>query len=78
MDGVERIRFWSSNLPGGYGDKEVPRSRIAYAIFSRLESPANIERSISLPARNSYLVGLTSKESSIAEALAESAVPSGE
>jgi hypothetical protein len=78
MDGVERIRFWSSNLPGGYGNKDVPRTRIAYAIFSRLESPANIERSTSLPARNSYLAGLTSKESSITEALAESAVASGE
>jgi hypothetical protein len=77
-DGVERISFWSSNLPGGYGDKNVPRSRIAYAIFSRLESPAHIEHSINLPARNSYLAGLTSKESSITEALAQSAVASGE
>jgi hypothetical protein len=78
VNGVERVRFWSSNLPGGYGNKDVPRSRIIYAIFSRLELPVNIERSTSLPARNSYLAGLTSKESSIGEALAESAAASGE
>jgi hypothetical protein len=78
VNGVERVRFWSSNQPGGYGDKDVPRSRIAYAIFSRLESPANIEYSASLPARNIYLAGLTAKESSISEALAESAVTTGE
>ncbi len=78
VDGVERVLFWSSNQPGGYGDKEVPRSRIAYAIFSRLELPANIEYSGTLPAKNGYLAGLTSKESSISEALSQSAVISGE
>jgi hypothetical protein len=41
--GVEMIQFWSSNKPGGYGPKSVPRSRIAYAIFSRLETPGNIK-----------------------------------
>src|SRR6058998_526231 len=25
LDG-EHVRFWSSNIPGGYGEKEVPRS----------------------------------------------------
>jgi hypothetical protein len=78
VNGVERVRFWSSNQPGGYGYKDVPRSRISYAIFSRLESPANIEYSVNLPVRNNYLAGLTAKESSISEALAESAVTRGE
>src|SRR5271165_1357896 len=72
QDGVEMVRFWSSNKPGGYGAKSVPRNRIAYAIFSRLETPANIERSASLSLRNHYLGGLLAKESSIGEALGES------
>jgi hypothetical protein len=72
QDGVEMIRFWSSNKPRGYGEKSVPRNRIAYAIFSRLETPGNIERSVSLPPRNHYLGGLLAKESSIGEALGES------
>jgi hypothetical protein len=66
------IRFWSSNKPLGYGEKSVPRTRIAYAIFSRLEMPGNIERSVSLPARNRYLAGLLATDSSIGEALGES------
>jgi hypothetical protein len=78
VNGVERVRFWSSNQPGGYGAKEVPRPRIAYAIFSRLEVPANIEHSMSLPPRNSYLASLTTKESSISEALAESGAADGD
>jgi hypothetical protein len=72
QNGVQMIRFWSSNKPLGYGEKSVPRSRIAYAIFSRLDTPANIERCVSLPARNPYLAGLLATESSISEALGES------
>jgi hypothetical protein len=73
-DGVEKIHFWSSNKPGGYGQKTVPRSRIAYAIFSRLEAPSNIEGAVTLPLQNSYLASLTSKNSSIGEALAQSGI----
>lgn len=67
-DGVESVRFWSSNKPGGYGEKSVPRSKIARAIFSRLEKPQNISRLFLLPARDSYLAGLLSKNSSLSEA----------
>ncbi len=63
--GVEHVRFWSSNKPGGYGEKSVPREKIARAIFSRLESPERI--SAALPARDSYLAGLLTKRSSPAE-----------
>ena len=72
QNGVEMIRFWSSNKPGGYGEKSVPRSRIASAIFSRLEIPGNIDRFVSLPPRNRYLSGLLATDSSFGEALGES------
>jgi hypothetical protein len=72
QNGVEMIRFWSSNKPLGYGEKIVPRSRIAYAIFSRLDTPGNIERFVSLPTRNHYLAGLLATESSISEAVSQS------
>ena len=29
------VRYWSSNVPSGYGEKSVPRSKIAYAILLR-------------------------------------------
>jgi hypothetical protein len=74
VNGVETVRFWSSNKPGGYGVKEVPRSRIYSAIFSRLEAPSNIEGSVTLPHKNVYLAGLVTKESSLSEALAQSGV----
>jgi hypothetical protein len=74
VKGVEMIQFWSSNKPGGYGVKEVPRSRILHAIFSRLENPSNIEDSVTLKQKNGYLASLITKGSSIGEALEQSGV----
>jgi hypothetical protein len=74
LNGIEMVRFWSSNKPGGYGAKDVPRTRISHAIFSRLEAPSNIEESVTLPRKNVYLAGLIMKESSIGEAFDQSGV----
>ncbi len=66
--GVQYVRFWSSNIPSGYGEKSVPRSKIAYAIFSRLQNPANLARINSAPFVDTYLASLLRTRSSIAEA----------
>jgi hypothetical protein len=66
--GVEHVRFWSSNVPAGYGEKSVPRSTIAYAIFSRLSTPANLSRINDVPLVDSYLASLLRKKSNFAEA----------
>jgi hypothetical protein len=64
----EYVRYWSSNIGMGYGEKEVPRSKIANAIFSRLETPANLARINNAPATDSYLASLLRKKSNFAEA----------
>ncbi len=74
VNGVETVRFWSSNKPGGYGYKAVPRSRISHAIFSRLETPSNITGSMGLERKNGYLASLVTNESSIREALDRSGI----
>jgi hypothetical protein len=63
------VRFWSSNIPRGYGEKEVPRSKIAFAIFSRLQTPSNLTRIHNAPETDIYLASLLQKQSSLAEAL---------
>ena len=68
-DGVEHVRFWSSNKPAGYGEKSVPRSKIAKTLFSRLETPSNLRNLASLPHSDPYLAGLLTKDSSFKEAL---------
>ena len=64
----EYVRFWSSNIGMGYGEKEVPRTKIANVIFSRLETPANLMRINSAPSTDSYLGSLLRKNSNFAEA----------
>ena len=67
-DGVEMVRFWSSNTPAGYGEKTVPRTKVAYAIFSRLEHPEALNRLSALSSADSYLARLNAIRSSVAEA----------
>jgi len=74
QDGVEHIRFWSSNKPGGYGEKSVPRSKIARMLFSRLEFPEALSRLESLPRSDPYLARLLRTESSFREACKMSGV----
>src|SRR4051794_19735714 len=64
-NGIEYVRYWSSNVGAGYSEKEVPRSKIAAAIFSRLETPVNLQRANSLPGVDPYLASLLSKRSSL-------------
>jgi hypothetical protein len=64
----EYVRYWSSNIGMGYGEKEVPRSKIANVIFSRLETPANLTRINNAPSTDSYLGSLLQKKSNFAEA----------
>jgi hypothetical protein len=64
----EYVRYWSSNIGMGYGEKEVPRKKIAYAIFSRLETPSNLTRIRDVPTIDAYLASLLRKKSNFAEA----------
>ena len=57
-EGVDYVNFWSSNIPGGYGKKSVPRTRIHRMIFSRLINPEAILKATSLPKRDAYLASL--------------------
>lgn len=67
-NGEEMVHFWSSNQPGGFGEKAVPRAKISRAIFSRLERPENLNRWRSLPEKDAYLASLLRTESSFDEA----------
>jgi hypothetical protein len=69
--GLEYVRFWSSNIPSGYGEKSVPRTKIVHAIFSRLDAPANLSRALTAPPVDKYLAGLLSSRSSYEEAKAK-------
>jgi hypothetical protein len=63
IKGVQHVRFWSSNQPGGYGEKSVPRTKIAWAIFSRLERPARVSRFSTLPKLDTFLASMLKRPS---------------
>jgi hypothetical protein len=67
-EGLDYVRFWSSNIPSGYGERSVPRAKIVHAIFSRLDAPANLSRSSTVPPVDKYLASLLSTRSSYPEA----------
>ncbi len=72
VNGVESVRFWSSNLGYGYSEKVVPRARIRAAVFSRLTTPQNLERAPEISPRvDPYLAGLLTKDSNLAEVRSE-------
>ena len=62
---MRHLRFWSSNIPGGSGDKSGPLSRIHRLLFSRLEHPEPINRPI--PHTDSYLSSLERRSSNSSE-----------
>jgi len=66
-EGIPSISYWSSNIPGGFGEKSVPLSRVHRMIFSRLEHPENLARATYLPRSDHYLATLQSRSSAPAE-----------
>jgi len=72
-DGVPTLTYWSSNIPGGFGTKTVPQSRIRRYLFSRLENPEAI--SGPLASKNSYLSSLERNNSTPSEAARKCGLP---
>jgi hypothetical protein len=66
--GHEYVHFWSSNIPLGYGEKSVLRSKIVHAIFSRLTTPQNLDKVAQAPRVDRYLSSLERVRSSYDEA----------
>jgi hypothetical protein len=63
--GKETLTFWSSNIPGGFGQRTVPLRRINRMLFSRLDHPAALSNS--LPGTDAYLRSLQNRSSSPGE-----------
>jgi hypothetical protein len=66
--GLDYVRYWSSNIPLGYGERSVPRTKIVHAIFSRHFAPSNLARIAAAPKLDPYLASLERVRSSYAEA----------
>lgn len=65
------VLFWSSNKPGGYGRRSVPRSQVKWAVFSRFEHADALAHLPSLPKTDTYLASMLTRPSSRAEVAAK-------
>jgi hypothetical protein len=55
------LTFWSSNIPGGYGVKEIPKTKAKRLLFSRITKPENIQNVAKLIPKSEFLASMTSK-----------------
>ena len=68
VNGVDSLRFWSSNIGVGYSEKVVPLAKVGGMVFSRLINPQNLARAATLsPVIDPYLASLLTKDSSLPE-----------
>ncbi|MFZ4712459.1 MAG: hypothetical protein ACOYL6_01990 [Bacteriovoracaceae bacterium] len=64
LDGIEMIKFWSSNKStDGYSEKLVPRSDAVRMVFSRLDHIENINNVSQLSVNDDFLSSMLSVES---------------
>jgi hypothetical protein len=66
-EGIEVVRYWSSNKKGGYGRAEVPRSKIKQMLFSRLDYPDRINQIGDGLKPDEYLASMLIRSSTPAE-----------
>ena len=66
-NGIQTVSFWSSNVPGGFGRKTVPLSRVRRMIFSRLTHPYNLANLPLLPRSDNYLASLQLRNGTVHE-----------
>lgn len=55
-EGESYVKFWSSNMPDGYGTKLVSVKKIKWAIFSRITKLENLKNIKHLPVKDLFLM----------------------
>lgn len=59
---AETIRFWSSNQPGGYGKKSVPRQQCRRVLFTRITCPEKFATAKKLPPADPWLEAMLQED----------------
>ncbi len=68
---AEKVRFWSSNRPGGYGTKSVPRSDCKRVLFTRIIRPEKFDAAKNLPAVDPWLARMLREDFSWSEVVSK-------
>lgn len=65
-NGDDCVRYWSSNMPEGYGESTVPLKKIKLMLFSRFNSLGSAEKILRLE-KDTYLSEMLQRDSDINE-----------
>lgn len=65
----KNVRFWSSNQPGGYGEKTVSRDKIKNALFTRLTNHTRLTMGTKLSPSDPFLADMLRKDFSWAKVI---------
>lgn len=66
-NGVDYIRYWSSDAPKGRGEYRMRKSSAVRVIFSRLQNPEGLNQIPRMPKSDPYLASLLTTPSSLEE-----------
>lgn len=58
----DKLTFWSSNQPNGYGKKTIPRKKCKRVLFTRITQPQKLRSAGSLPPVDPWLANMLSKQ----------------
>jgi hypothetical protein len=56
--GPDQIKFWSSNIPDGYGTKTIPITNAKRVLFTRLDAPQAFANAAALPRHDAFLASM--------------------
>jgi hypothetical protein len=73
-NGEEMVRFWSSNIPDGFGEKNIPRTKVKRVLFTRLTRPENLAITARLPKQDPFLASMLKRSFLWEEVVKECAV----
>lgn len=73
-DGVDMVRFWSSNIPDGYGEQLIKRSKVKRVLFSRLVDIRKLSGIERLPGKDEFLADMLKRPADWKEVVRRCAV----
>lgn len=68
-NGQLMVKFWSSNMPDGYGTKSVPMEQMHHLIFTRITAPHNFRHVTRLSDSDPWLEAMLTHRFSFAEVI---------
>ena len=68
-NGTIYLRYWSANMPDGYGIKSTPLANMKHLVFTRITAPQNFANISELPQEDPILAAMLTRDFSFAQVI---------